>query len=83
MAAVSAFANASAANGSALVLEGAAGAGKTTLWLAGIELARSRGLRVLEARPVEADVLLSFAALGVVRLDVLVEVLDGLAAPQA
>ena len=31
----------------ALVLEGEAGIGKSTLWLAGLEHARTRGLRVL------------------------------------
>ena len=37
----------------ALVLEGDAGIGKSTLWLAGVEHARSRGLRVLRSRPAE------------------------------
>ena len=40
---------------SALVLEGAAGIGKTTLWLAGVEIARGTGLRVLTATPAEAE----------------------------
>ena len=35
----------------ALVLEGEAGIGKSTLWLAGVESARERGLRVLSSRP--------------------------------
>ena len=39
----------------ALVLEGQAGIGKSTLWLAGIEYARSRGMRVLSSRPAEAE----------------------------
>ncbi len=83
MVTISAFADASAATGSALLLEGVAGAGKTTLWLAGMELARSRCLRVLEARPVDAEAQMAFAALGDVLQDVLDEVLDGLAPPQA
>ena len=40
----------------ALVLEGDAGIGKSTLWLAGVEHARAQGLRVLSARPAEAEV---------------------------
>jgi DNA-binding CsgD family transcriptional regulator len=39
----------------ALVLEGEAGIGKSTLWLAGVEHARKRGLRVLLSRPAEAE----------------------------
>ncbi len=46
------------------LLEGEAGIGKTTLWLAGVERARERGLRVLVARPAEAERELSFATLG-------------------
>src|SRR5919201_5004261 len=47
----------------ALVLEGEAGIGKTVLWQAATEAARERGLRVLRARPSEAERTLSFAAL--------------------
>jgi DNA-binding CsgD family transcriptional regulator len=39
----------------ALVLEGEAGIGKSTLWLAAVEGARSRGIRVLSSRPAEAE----------------------------
>jgi DNA-binding CsgD family transcriptional regulator len=46
-----------------LVLSGEAGAGKTTLWEAGTDLARQRGLRVLVARPGEAETSLSFGGL--------------------
>lgn len=38
-----------------LVLEGEAGIGKTVLWRAGVEEARSRGFRVLVSRPAEAE----------------------------
>lgn len=38
----------------ALVLEGEAGIGKTTLWSAGVDLARERSYRVLSARPASA-----------------------------
>ena len=46
-----------------LVLEGAAGMGKTTLWAAGVELAESQGALVLRARPAEGETSLSFSAL--------------------
>jgi AAA ATPase domain len=66
----------------ALVLEGEAGVGKSTLWLAGVERARSRGLRVLSSRPAEAEHGLAHAGLGDLFEDVLDDVLDGLAAPR-
>ena len=49
---------------SALVLEGEAGIGKTTLWQAGVEAALERGRVVLQARPAEAERDLSFSGLG-------------------
>jgi DNA-binding CsgD family transcriptional regulator len=48
----------------ALVLEGEAGIGKSTLWLAALELAREQGLRVLSSRPAEAEQDLAFAGFG-------------------
>jgi DNA-binding CsgD family transcriptional regulator len=47
-----------------LVLEGNAGAGKTTLFRAGLEIAREQGARVLHAGPTRAESELSFAGLG-------------------
>lgn len=35
----------------ALILEGEPGIGKSTLWAAGVEHARGRGVRVLSSRP--------------------------------
>ena len=62
----------------ALVLEGEAGMGKTTLWRAGVEHARpSTGFRVLQAQPAESETALSFAGLG----DLLDRVLDEALAP--
>jgi primosomal protein N' len=52
-----------AASPAALVLTGAPGIGKTTLWESGIALARESGRRVLVARPSGAETRLSFAAL--------------------
>jgi DNA-binding CsgD family transcriptional regulator len=48
---------------SALLLEGEAGIGKTTLWRACVALARERGFRILSCRPSEAEARLSYAAL--------------------
>ncbi|OBK52426.1 helix-turn-helix transcriptional regulator [Mycobacterium sp. 1081908.1] len=47
----------------ALVIEGDAGIGKTTLWLAACERAESNGFRVLSARPAAAEAVMAFAAL--------------------
>jgi DNA-binding CsgD family transcriptional regulator len=65
-----------------LVLEGDAGIGKSTLWLAGVEHARAQGLRVLSARPVEAEAGLAHTGLGDLFEDVLDEVLPALAPPR-
>jgi len=60
----------------ALVLEGAAGIGKTTLWQRAAELAQECGYRVLSSRPAEPDSGLSFAGIG----DLLAGVIDGVLA---
>jgi DNA-binding CsgD family transcriptional regulator len=57
----------------ALVLEGEAGIGKSTLWEAGVEHARSQGVRVISARPAEAERRLANVGL----FDLLEDVLDG------
>jgi DNA-binding CsgD family transcriptional regulator len=51
-----------AASPDALVLEGEAGIGKTTLWQAGIAIAESAGFLVLRAAPSQAEAALAFAA---------------------
>jgi DNA-binding CsgD family transcriptional regulator len=61
----------------ALVLEGEAGMGKTTLWRAAVEHAEDLGLTVLQAQPVESETTLSFAGIG----DLLDPVLDVALAP--
>jgi DNA-binding CsgD family transcriptional regulator len=48
---------------SGLVIEGAAGIGKTTLWLAGVAEAHERGFKVLSARAGQAETVLTYAAL--------------------
>jgi DNA-binding CsgD family transcriptional regulator len=47
----------------ALLLEGEAGVGKTTVWREAVAAANARGLRVLQARPAESEAALSYAAL--------------------
>jgi DNA-binding CsgD family transcriptional regulator len=66
----------------ALVLTGGAGIGKTTLWEAGIAAARERGLRVLSARPSDAEAQLAFTALIDLLHGVDLGELGDLAAPQ-
>jgi len=58
----------------ALVLTGWPGIGKTTLWEACIDEARAAGVRVLSARPSDAEARLVFGAL--------VDVLDGVGADE-
>jgi DNA-binding CsgD family transcriptional regulator len=49
---------------SALLLDGVAGIGKTTLWHAGVTFAREAGHQVLSSRAAESEARLSYAALG-------------------
>lgn len=70
-------------NGSAaLVLDGEAGIGKTTLWLAGVKRAETRGYEVLRCRPAETESALPFVSLGDLLEPVLAEVLPVLPATQ-
>ena len=66
----------------ALVIEGAPGIGKTTLWRKAVESARQREYRVLEAAPSEPDEPLAFAGLGDVFERLPDRVLEGLSEPQ-
>ena len=66
----------------ALVLEGEAGIGKSTLWLTGVEAARERGFRALVSRPAEAERGLTHAGLGDLFENVLESVLPALPAPR-
>jgi len=67
---------------SALVLEGEAGMGKTTLWRAGVQAAEAAGLTVLQAEPAESETALSFSGLGDLLDPVLDEALEPLPAGQ-
>jgi DNA-binding CsgD family transcriptional regulator len=66
----------------ALVLEGEAGIGKSTLWLAGVEYARAQGFRILSSRPAEAERGLAHVGLSDLFENVLEEVLPYLALPR-
>ena len=66
----------------ALVIEGEAGIGKTTLWLETIGAAEARGYRVLRARPAESEAKLSYAALADLVGGVFDETRGALPAPQ-
>jgi DNA-binding CsgD family transcriptional regulator len=77
-----AFLERAAGGPTALVLEGEAGIGKSTLWLAGVEAARERGLRVLSSRPAEAERGLAHVVLSDLFESVLDEVLPALPAPR-
>jgi DNA-binding CsgD family transcriptional regulator len=66
---------------SALVLEGSAGIGKTTLWLAGVAEAREAGQTVLVTRAAESEARMSYAALGDLLADVPESALGDLAPP--
>src|SRR6266498_4630775 len=74
--AVDRFLDALPSGACALVVEGEAGIGKTTVWEAGAARAAARGWRVLTARPVEVETKLSLATLA----DLLEPVVDGVIA---
>ena len=66
----------------ALVLEGEAGIGKTTLWQRGIDAAGGRRYRVLSCRPAAAEARLSFSALADLVEPVVAHALRPLTPPQ-
>ena len=66
----------------AFLLVGGPGIGKTTLWENGVEAARQRGMRVLVARPSDAEARLAFSSLIDLFDGVASEELAGLPAPQ-
>jgi DNA-binding CsgD family transcriptional regulator len=66
----------------ALLLEGEAGIGKSTIWSAGVEAARHAGRRVMSCSATGAEAQLSFAVLGDLLEPVVEQALAGLSAPQ-
>jgi len=81
-ASIHAFVGRTEPTATALVLEGEAGIGKSTLWLAGVEYARSHGFGVLLSRPAEPERELAHAGLGDLLDGLTEEVLHELAAPR-
>jgi DNA-binding CsgD family transcriptional regulator len=67
---------------SAIVLEGEAGIGKTTIWREGIHAAEQRGLRVLSTSGAPGETQMAFAGLADLLEPVVEEVLPVLPAPQ-
>jgi AAA ATPase-like protein len=63
------------------VIEGPAGIGKTTIWLAGIGDAINRGYRVISSRGAESEARLSYATLGDLLGDVPDTQLSGMPTP--
>jgi DNA-binding CsgD family transcriptional regulator len=67
----------------ALLLEGEAGIGKSTVWRHAVDLARANGFRVLETRPSESETALSFAGLGDLLAEAVGDLIPALPRPQA
>ena len=82
LASVHAFIGGAGDGPAALVLEGEAGIGKSTLWEAGVEHARAQGLSVLSSRPAEAERGLGHVGLGDLLEDVIDDVLPALSTPR-
>jgi DNA-binding CsgD family transcriptional regulator len=82
LASLRAFVEAPGGVPAAFVLEGEAGIGKSTLWLAAIEVARAHGLTVLMSRPTQAEQTLGHVGLWDLLDGVIDDVLPRLAAPR-
>ncbi len=82
LAAISRFLATGEALPAALLVEGPAGVGKTTLWREGAERAARAGYRVLSCRPAGTEAHLSFGALTDLFVDDIADVLPRLPAPQ-
>ena len=60
---IAAFLASATSEPSGLLIEGESGIGKTTLWLAALDLARTKRFRVLSARAAEAESVLAYTTL--------------------
>ncbi len=67
----------------AIVVEGEAGIGKTTVWLQAVEDARASGNHVLTSAPAEAEARLSYAGLADLLVDMYPDLRASLPTPQA
>jgi DNA-binding CsgD family transcriptional regulator len=81
-AALTEFLDISCVKPSGFLLEGEAGIGKSTLWLAGLEEARTRGMRVLSARAAASESMLAYVSIADLISNVEPEIFTSLAAPQ-
>ena len=82
LAAVVAFLESTEALPGALLLDGEAGIGKTTLWGAGVEAARELPYTVLRASPSEKEAVFPYSVVSDLLADLLDEVLAELPGPQ-
>jgi DNA-binding CsgD family transcriptional regulator len=82
LASLNAFIDETEGGAAALVLEGEAGVGKSTLWGAAVEHARVRGVTVLSSRPAEAERGLGNVGLGDLLEGVIDDVLAALLTPR-
>src|SRR5205823_10802368 len=82
LASLNAFIDETEGGAAALVLEGEAGVGKSTLWGAAVEHARARGLTVLSSRPAEAERGLGNVGLGDLLEGVVDDALSALLTPR-
>ena len=76
------FAQEVRASPAALAIQGEAGAGKSTLWRAGLEAAAAAGHRLLRSEPSASETDLSFAGLADLLSDVLPRVAEQIPVPQ-
>jgi DNA-binding CsgD family transcriptional regulator len=82
VAAVERFLDRVAKDGGALIVEGEAGIGKTTIWRAALVSASQRDFRVLTARPAESEATFSYAGLADLVGEAFERVRDELSVPQ-
>jgi hypothetical protein len=80
--AVQSFLASMATGPTALLIEGEPGIGKTMLWFQAVRAAESRGFHVLQARPAESELRLSFAAIADLVGEAFAETRPHLPAPQ-
>lgn len=78
MRSIAQFFSAIEAQPAGLLLDGEAGIGKTTLWLAALQQARAQGFRVLSARAWEAESVLAYGTVADLLSDVDAETLNAL-----
>jgi DNA-binding CsgD family transcriptional regulator len=79
---IAAFLDRSTSEPAALVIEGQPGIGKTTLWSAGVDIARERSARVLTSRPAATERTLPYVVLGDLFGEVPDEILAALPVPR-